>query len=585
MNSHTEAGGMAQPDGRIERLITSLDPDEASAVRTWLGGDGNPIDDSALAADHEPVGGNLRPAPDDARAIRRVGVVGGGTAGYLTALALRAKRPWLQVDLVESRDIPIIGVGEATVPYLLWFLHGVLGIDVSEFHEQVHPTWKLGIKFEWGAGADGFTAPFGWGQHSVGMLGALRENGGIDPFNLTSLLMQSDRVPVFDVQGEPLSLLKQLPFAYHLDNVSFVRYLIDLAERRGVRHVEATVADVVLEADGWVKSLRTTDGRDLTYDLYVDCTGFRSKLLGNGLGVPFVSFADSLSTDSAVTAERGHEGHLKPYTTATTMDGGWCWTIPVSHGDHLGYVYSSASTSDEQAADELCARYPGAEGLKQLRFKSGRHAQAWLNNVVAVGNSYAFVEPLESSALHMITVSVQTLLSTLPASWVGPNAQDLYNTNLARKWDSLRWFLAIHYKFNERLDTPFWREAREQTDVSGWQPLLDVFADGAPLVRRGGALKRMLLDVAPTPFGLGGVDTLLLGQQVPTRLLPTAEPRVRWLERKRAAEALVRRALPMHEALEAVSTHPEMLTELLKDVDSWAGPRAMPLGDMSVGIN
>lgn len=585
MKPRTAMSGPGRPYGRIERVLESLAPDEAAAVRAWLGSGGQPIGDLALTANHEQVDSGLRPSAEDPRAIRRVGVIGGGTAGYLTALALRVRRPWLEVNLVESSDIPIIGVGEATVPSLLWFLHRLIGIDAVEFYERVHPTWKLGIRFAWGSSPDGFTAPFGWGQHSIGMLGALRENGGIDPFNLTSMLMHADLTPVFDARGGPVSLLKYLPFAYHLDNVSFVRYLIDVAQRRGVRHVEATVADVVLDPNGWVKSLRTTDGRDLSYDLYVDCTGFRSKLLGNGLGVPFESYADSLFTDSAVTADRGHGGHLKPYTLATTMDAGWCWTIPVPEADHLGYAYSSASISDDHAAAELRQRFPGADGLKQLRFRSGRHSQAWCHNVVAVGNSYAFVEPLESSALHMMTVSIEALLSTLPSSWAAPNARNMFNAYLTRKWDSLRWFLAIHYKFNKRLDTPFWTEAREKTDISGWQPLLEAFADGAPLARRKEELKQLILDVTPTPFGIGGVDTVLLGQQVPTRLLPTAEPPERWRERRKAAEILVRHALPQHKARRVVSAHLEMITELFQDADSWLGPRATLFGDMSVGIN
>lgn len=253
--------------------------------------------------------------------------------------------------------------------------------------------------------------------------------------------------------------------------------------------------------------------------------------------------------------------------------------------DHLGYVYSSEFVSDDQAAAELSRCFHGVEDLQQLRFKSGRHSKAWLNNVIAVGNSYAFVEPLESSALHMITVSIEALLATLPPSWSVPDAQEVYNDYLARKWDSLRWFLALHYKFNKRRQTSFWKEAREHTDISGWQALLNVFTEGAPLARRNDALKEIILDATPTPFGIGGVDTVLLGQQVPCKLLPTRESPEIWRERKLAAEALVKCALPQREALEAVSQNPEMISELFHDLDSWAGPRAIAFADMSVGIN
>ncbi|MGH3170836.1 MAG: tryptophan 7-halogenase, partial [Trebonia sp.] len=377
----TNAGNVpaASGHGQLDTVVRSLAPRDAAAVRAWLGaGEDEDLSPRALIRDHEPVGSDMpRPPANDPRAIRTVGVIGGGTAGYLTALALRATRPWLDVALVESRNIPIIGVGEATVPSMVGFLHHFLGVDPAEFNRKVEPTWKLGIKFNWGPDADGFTAPFDWGRHSIGGLGALETEGSINGFSVGSLLMMADRTPVLDVGGQPVSLMKYLPFAYHLENIRFVRYLTELAGRRGVRHVDATVADTVLSGDGWIDHLRTADGQELRYDFYVDCTGFRSLLLEQALGVPFESFASSLFTDSAITVNRDHGGHLKPYTTATTMDAGWCWHIPVPENDHLGYVYSSAAISDEQAAAELCERFPGAGEPKQVRFRSGRHARAW----------------------------------------------------------------------------------------------------------------------------------------------------------------------------------------------------------------
>jgi len=556
---------------QLDRVVDSLDPRESAAVRAWLGGtDGGRLSPRALVGTREPTGSDLlRPPEGDPRAVRAVGVIGGGTAGYLAALALRAKRPWLEVTLVESKDIPIIGVGEATVPGMVPFLHRYLGVDPAEFYERVEPTWKLGIKFEWGPDPAGFTAPFDWRSHSVGMLGALAEHGSINGFSVQSLLMMADRTPVIDVGGRPVSLMRYLPFAYHLENIRFVRYLTELAGRRGVMHVDATVADVVRDADGWVDHLRTSDGRELRFDLYVDCSGFRSRLLGQALGVPFESYASSLFTDSAVTGNRGHGGHLKPYTTATTMDAGWCWTIPVPEGDHHGYVYCSAAISDEQAARELHARFPGVDEPKQVRFRSGRHARAWQGNVMALGNAYAFVEPLESTGLLMITSAIQTLVGLLPATWSQPVGRDVVNETLARRWDALRWFLAIHYRFNTRLDTPFWKQARSATDVSGWQPLLDIFAGGAPLTRRHPFIGRVIGDVSLPFYGLAGVDNILLGQHVPARLLPTAEPPEQWQRRKQAASALLRGALPQREALAAFAARPELLQELFEDPDSW----------------
>jgi tryptophan halogenase len=537
-------------------------------------------------SNHEPVASEFRPPTDaDTRAIRRVGVIGGGTAGYLTALALRATRPWLDVTLVESRDIPIIGVGEATVPSIVRFLHQMLDIDPAEFYQRVRPSWKLGIKFEWGPDPAGFMAPFDWGSHSIGMLGALASNGTINGFSLESLMMTKDRTPVINVNDRPVSLLKYLLFAYHLDNSRFVGYLTELAGRRGVQHIDATIGQVIRNGNGWVDHLRTTDGRDLQYDFYVDCTGFRSLLLGGALKVPFESYSNSLFTDSAVVASCEHAGNIRPYTIATTMDAGWCWTIPVPENDHLGYVYSSIAISDEKAAAELRNKFPGVTEPKQIHFRSGRYRQAWYGNVMAIGNSYAFVEPLESTALAMMTKTICMFVASLPSTWSQPTARDVVNECLARRWDGIRWFLSLHYKFNTRLNTPFWAEARSTVDVSGFQPVLDSFATGAPLARRHRLIKQQIQDSIPPGIGLCDIDNILLGQQVQAQLLQAAEPADSWRARRRAAEALIRNALPLREALAALVDRPELLTELFGDNDSWAGPVMGALTGISPGLS
>ncbi|ONI77922.1 hypothetical protein ALI144C_31475 [Actinosynnema sp. ALI-1.44] len=555
----------------LHAVLESLGESEAAAVRSWLGGGETP-DPLALLGELAPVPSDLsRPDDADPQAIRRIGVIGGGTAGYLTALALKAKRPWLDVTLVESRQIPIIGVGEATVSYLTLFLHHYLDIDAEELYRCVQPTWKLGIRFDWGPHPDGFMGPFDWSADSVGLLGALAATGNINGSTLGSAMMVADRTAVFDVDGRPVSLMKYLPFAYHLDNGRFVSFLTDLARRRGVHHVEATLADVVVSGAEWVDHVRTDDGRELRFDMYVDCTGFRSRLLGQALGTPFTSFASSLFTDSAVTGNIDHGGHLRPYTQATTMNAGWCWRIPTRESDHRGYVYSSAAISDQEAADEFARRYPGVDGLRQVRFRSGRHEKSWRGNVMGIGNAYGFVEPLESTGLLMIAVAVHSLVSTLPGSWSEPSPRELVNAGLGQQWNAIRWLLAIHYRFNTRLDTPFWKEVRATADVSGFDTLLEVYAGGAPLSQRHVLVQDVLNRIAPTFFGLFGIDYLLLGQQVPTRRMPLAEPIERWHARKHAADALVAAALPHREALDAFDAHPELNKQLLEDTDSWAG--------------
>jgi tryptophan 7-halogenase len=591
------SGGADGSTGGFEEefraFTAALPPDDAGTLLRWLGGapDGGapgPVghgdggvpgapDLEALFRDGESAPRDaamdpaLRPRPDDPRAVRRIGVIGGGTAGYLTALALRAKRPWLDVTLVESSGIPIIGVGEATTPSMIPFLHHYLGIDAQELYEEVQPTWKLGIRFDWGARPDGFMAPFDWGSNSVGLLGSLATRGSINSFTLQSLLMEQDRAPVFDLgDGRHMSLMKQLPFAYHLDNQRFVRFLTRLAAERGVRHLDARIERVVLDEEtGWVDHLVTDGGGRVDFDFYVDCSGFRSLLLGQALGSPEVSFADSLFTDRAVTAVVPHDGAIKPYTRATTMDAGWCWTIPTRDDDHVGYVHSSRFVSVEEATAELRRLYPRAHTFRTVHFRSGRHEEAWRGNVMAIGNSYAFVEPLESSGLMMITLSILSLVSSLPGSWSQPCPRQVVNAALAKKWDEIRWFLALHYRFNTRKDTPFWSACRRDTDVSGLEPLLEVFRGGAPLRFRDPVVRSFLESTAPTFYGLEGVDCLLLGQGHPARLLPMTEPVEAWRERERAARVLVSRAVDPATALAAFDGDARLNTQLLEDEDSW----------------
>ncbi|GLZ28701.1 hypothetical protein Lesp02_08910 [Lentzea sp. NBRC 105346] len=512
----------------------------------------------------EPL--DREPDPRDPRAITRVGVIGGGTAGYLTALALRKKLPWLDVTLVESSRIPVIGVGEATTPPLLAFLHHYLEIDPHDFHEKVQPTWKLGIRFDgWGPHPDGFMAPFDWGENSVGVLGSLAAQGDPNAYTLQSLFMMADKVPVFD---GPVSLMDSIPFAYHLENRRLVSYLTALARSRGIRHLDTEIASVDV-SDEWVSGLQTKDGQRLEFDLYIDCTGFRSLLLGKALGTEYISYADSLFTDTAITGYLPQPDVMEPYTRADCMDAGWCWNIPVPDEDHVGYVHSSAFLSEDAAADELCRHHKGVDDLKTVRFRVGRHRKMWRGNVIGIGNSYGFVEPLESSALLMLTFTIMALMPLIPRSWNEPNAAEALNEVTGQRWDGLRWFLALHYRFNQRRDTEFWREVRATANIDGARPLLDVFATGAPLHHRDAFTRRLVRAAAPTFYELDGVDCVLLGNGVPHTLVRTSEPLDAWKARKSAADQLVARALPHREGLKAFRTHPELVDELVNSPTSW----------------
>lgn len=520
-----------------------------------------------------------RPKSGDASTVKRVGVLGGGTAGWFTALALRAQLPWLEVTVIESPSIPIIGVGEASVPSLLAFLHHYLKLDVHEFTQAVQPTWKQGIRFEWGLPGDYvFQAPFDWEVNGIGMLGSMGETANVSNFTLQSIFMTKDVTPVLRIQNQLQSLLHAQAFAYHLDNKRLVEYLRKTAIARGVLHVDSKIVDAKVTAgpgaEPAIEHLVREGAEPLAFDLYVDCSGFGSFLLGKKLEVPFESFASSLYTDSAVAFNVPHGGKLKPYTTARTMENGWCWNIPIVEDDHLGYVYSSSHVSDDDALAEAKRAWPNLSGERVVRFKSGRHASLWVGNVFAIGNAYAFVEPLESTGLLMITRAISTLVRAFPIGEDTRVMKRFVNTSVGRDWDRLRWFLAVHYKFNRRSDSPFWTEVREKVDVSGLQDALDLFSAHGPLSLLPRAIRAQVQDLAGVYFyGLHGLDCILLGQKVPIPKLDR-EPSAQWKARRQMAVAFSQRALPQKEALEAVRQHPEWLHRLVAHPQGWVARMA-----------
>jgi tryptophan halogenase len=505
---------------------------------------------------------------------RTVAIVGGGTAGYLTALSLRAFRPELEVTVIESSRIPVIGVGEATTSELPVYLHKLLGLDVVEFWRRVQPTWKLGIRFEWGRGGDyHFNYPFDRGP----IFEPHTYDGHIRNTSLLSALMDRGAGPVMELaNGDVLSLLDDYPFAYHLENRRFVAYLQREALRAGVSHIDATIRDAVLGADGeTVECLIGEDGRRLAYDLYVDCTGFRSELIEKRLGSRFISYADSLFTDTAVVAQVPHRSRIDPYTTAETMDAGWCWNIPQVEDNHRGYVFSSAFVDADQAADEMRANNPGMGDTWTVKFRSGRHEEFIKGNVVAIGNSYGFVEPLESTAIQVVLYENLLLAHYFPVFKHETKSKQLLNDRVAAHWDYLRWFLAVHYKFNGRADTPFWRACRADVDASGADDILGLFHESGPLTYR-----------ALSTRGLGGLsfndygfDVMLLGQGVvPERAQPPRLDRESYRRGVAAIREVADAALPHAEALELLmERRPDLLRAFASGDRGWVAAFARSL--------
>jgi tryptophan halogenase len=244
------------------------------------------------------------------------------------------------------------------------------------------------------------------------------------------------------------------------------------------------------------------------------------------------------------------------------MDSGWCWNIPMEDCDHRGYVFSSAFASVEQAAEEMRRKNPGMKEPWTVRFRSGRHQEFWKGNTVAIGNAYGFVEPLQSTAIHMIIVEIQNLLRFFPQELGLRRFPALVNRRVGEVWDELRWFLAAHYKYNRRLDTPFWRACRADTDVGGIQDVVEIYQERAPI----GATPQRFRELDDSTFGVFRHDLLFMGQQLPTTYVAPSLSRETWLGISRATERLVALALDHAPGVARLRARPELLYRYVRDI-------------------
>ncbi len=483
--------------------------------------------------------------------VDNVVILGGGTAGFMAALTLKIKHPELAITVIRSKEIGIIGVGEGTTPGVPRHLHGYLNLDPGEFYRQARPTWKLGIRFLWGPRRS-FDYTFGfqvdWKWNNLSKSNGFYCEEQFEYVDIASALMSHDRAFVRQPNGDPL-INRNL--AYHLENETFVSYLEGQAARVGIRVRDETVQEAPLGDEG-VAGLRLSSGELLTADLYVDCSGFRSFLLARALAEPYVSFQSTLFCDRAVASgwDRTDEP-IKPYTTAETMNSGWCWQIEHEQRIHRGYVYSSAFISDEEAEVEFRAKNPQARATRIVKFPSGRYRNSWVKNVVAVGNASGFVEPLESTSLMVIGYECRLLAELLTDCnrEPGPASVGVYNCEVGRTWDTIRQFLAIHYRFNRRLDTPFWRACLAEVDLVEARPLVDYYLENGPSL-----LPRAIVLGNGDPFGMEGYLAMLVGQKVPYRrvYVPSEEEKRIWDSIRTENHVRAASGLTTSEALAAI---------------------------------
>jgi tryptophan halogenase len=406
----------------------------------------------------------------------QVVIVGGGTAGWMTAatLAMSFAGRLADVTLVESEEIGTVGVGEATVPHIRFF-NQRLGIDETDFIRRTNATFKLGIEFrDWGRIGDSYIHPFGDFGHDIDGLPfhqywARASRGGADGLPTLedcSLPIVAARDNRFTPPLEdPRSIGSTYSYAYQFDATLYAAYLRDYAEARGVVRIEGRV-DAVEQSAGSIDAVRLADGRRIAGDLFIDCSGFRALLIDGALKVKYEDWSHWLPCDAAWAVPTANAGALTPYTRATAREAGWQWRIPLQHRTGNGHVFSTRFTDPETARAVLMDNLEG-EALaepRMLRFRTGRRDRQWVGNCVAIGLSAGFLEPLESTSIHLIQLAIGKLIELFPSGGVfDPVDEAEFNRAMALEYDRVRDFLVLHYCATERDDTPFWRYMRTMT--------------------------------------------------------------------------------------------------------------------------
>lgn len=411
----------------------------------------------------------------------RVIVAGGGTAGWMAAAAL-AKTLGDQVDLtlIESDQIGTVGVGEATIPTLLTY-NRLIGIDEAEFMRSVSGTFKLGIAFEnWRTpehryihsfgvtGQDHWTAGFQHFWHRG------REEGIAKPFGeycLELVAAEAGRFAHLPKLG--------LNYAYHVDSTAYAAFLRGIAEAHGAVRREGRIATVQRDPEsGDLASIQMEDGTIIEGDLFLDCTGFRALLIGEALGEGFEDWTHWLPCDRAVAVQSESARPPVPYTRSIAHGAGWRWQIPLQHRTGNGTVFSSRYLSvDEATADLLKALdAPARTEPRVIRFRTGTRTRHWVRNCVAVGLSSSFIEPLESTSIHLIQRNIMRLLQMFPQGGVAASDRDEFNRQATYEMEHIRDFIVLHYHLTERQDTQFWRDMRHMDVPEGLRHRLAMFA-------------------------------------------------------------------------------------------------------------
>lgn len=510
--------------------------------------------------------------------IRQVAILGGGTAGWMCAAALaKAGAGLFEVTLIESDEIGIVGVGEATIPTIHWFNQFVC-LNSEEFMRETRASFKLGIEFvDWYRTGERYMHPFG----RYGLMGdtvpfhhrwvRTRQPAAsrfeFEQFALATVAARSGRFSL--PSPDRNSPLASLGYAYHFDASLYAKYLRRLSEAQGVRRIEGKVTRVERAENGDVLALHTDKQDRVAAQLFVDCSGFRSLLLGGEYGVAFKDWSQWLPCDRAMAVPCARSQAIEPYTRATAHPAGWQWRIPLQHRIGNGLVYCSQLLSDDEAASTLLRHLDG-EALadpRPLRFRAGYRERSWVRNVVAVGLSGGFLEPLESTSIHLIQSAIVKLVSLFPTPGAMDLAAEQFNRLIQAEYEGVRDFLILHYHSNARTE-PLWQQSRATPPPPTLQYKLEQF------VRTG----RLMLSTDEL-FREASWFSVLVGQnQVPEDYNPLVdvEPVAT------SAQILSEQRKALAKAANAMPTHVEVLRKIHAETDVHAAPTPRPAAEQRV---
>lgn len=491
--------------------------------------------------------------------IREIVIIGGGTAGWMAAAALIRLLDFgaMKITLVESDEIGTVGVGEATIPPLVAF-NNMVGIAEDEFLAASQGTFKLGIEFvDWGAQGEGYFHPFGpHGQdfrgvhfHQLYLREAMRR--ALPDIREWSMSAAAAALGRFARPGPGAALpLSQLAYAFHFDASLYARFLRTHAEASGVKRQEGKIVDVTLDGEsGQVGAVTLADGAIIDGELFIDCSGFRGLLIEDKLGTGYDDWSRWLPCDRAVAVPSKLAGPPDPFTRSTARASGWQWRIPLQHRMGNGIVYSSAHLAREDAEELLLANLE-AEPLappRHLSFTAGRRRLAWNANVVSLGLSSGFVEPLESTSIHLIQSGIAKLLALFPDRRFDPAERDEYNRQMQDVFEDVRDFVILHYKATRRDDSDFWNYCRTMEVPDSLEAKLELWRSKGRLFREGREL-----------FGTASWVAVLLGQGIVPQ---EQEPAAGAIDEALVADALDKMRESYRSMAEHMPAHAEFIAQ------------------------